>query len=135
MIDIVQYRCQIGLFGQKIFRKKFLFKQDHYEKASWNRSQSGNNTLLTIKFILKFIVLSVLLTPAAWSTPSSSHLTSCCTPLCSGAATDPWLLASSQVTAGTGHGWVVGGVGMGTQVEFPIRMETGNFGQSIFMGI
>ena len=135
MIDIVQYRCQIGLFGQKIFRKKFLFKQDHYEKASWNRSQSGNNTLLTIKFILKFIVLSVLLTPAAWSTPSSSHLTSCSTPLCSGAAADPWLLASSQVTAGTGHGWVVGGVGMGTQVEFHIRRETGNFGQSIFMGI
>ena len=114
MIDIVQYRCQIGLFGQKLFSKKFLFKQEYYDTASWKRNQSGANTLHALKFILKFVILSVLLTPPAWSTPqpSDARLTTCRASLCTVTADTMWLLASSQVTAVAGYGWAVGGVGM-----------------------
>ena len=122
MIDIVQYRCQIGLFGQKIFSKKFLFKQEFYETASWNKDQSGDIALLSVKFIFKFILLSVLLTPPAWSSPP--HLTSCCTSLCTGTTTDTWLLASSQVTTGAGYGWAGG---RGIRVALHVGRETGNF--------
>ena len=127
MNDIVQYRCQIGVFRQKVFSKKFLYKQEYYETASWNRNQSGLKTLNALKFVLKFIVLSVLFTPPAWSTPSTpSHLTSCSTTPCSWAATDLWLLAStSQVTAGAGYDWAVGGVG--TRAILHVGRETGNF--------
>ena len=127
MNDIVQYRCRIGVFRQKVYSKKFLYKQEYYETASWNRNQSGVNTLHALKFILKFIILSVLLTPPAWSTlqPSHARLTTCCASLRTGTATAMRILASSQVTAGAGYGWAVGGVGI--QVVLHVGRETGNF--------
>ena len=111
MIDISQYRCQIGIFRQKAFNKKFLYKQEYYESASWNRNKSGENILCATKFILKFIVLSVLLSPPAWTTTSPPpHLdtTSCRTVQC---ADTTRLLASYLAPASTGYDWLVGGVG------------------------
>ena len=111
MMDIVQYRSRIGLFSQRVFRNKFLYKRQYYEKASWNRNQSGNITLCAIKFVFKFIFLCVLLTPPTGSTTPPSNLTRCCTTRCTGTASTTWIQASSLFTTGTRVGWAVGGGG------------------------
>ena len=66
MIDIIQYRSQIGLFRQKVFSKKFLFKQNYESIASWNRDFSGKNLFLFSNFIVKLGLLIVFLSPVTW---------------------------------------------------------------------
>ena len=110
MIDISQHRCTIGIIRQKVFKRKFLYNQKYYETESWNKNQSGENLYRATKFILKFIVLSVLLLPPTWTLSSPPHLdtTSCRTVQC---ADTTRLLASCLAPASTGYDWLVGGVG------------------------
>ena len=51
MIDINQYRCHIGLFRQKLLRKKFLLMQQSY-KPFWNQNQTNVKILFAILLIL-----------------------------------------------------------------------------------
>ena len=51
MIDISQYRLQIGIFRQKVFRKKFLFHNEFYETASWNKNKSGDSAFFVAKLL------------------------------------------------------------------------------------
>ena len=69
MIDINQYRCHIGLFRQRIFRKKFLSRQQPY-KSFWKHNLTGVKILFYGKFIIKLFILCVLIhppTPCSWS--------------------------------------------------------------------
>ena len=64
MIDIVQYRCQIGRFKQKIFSKKFLSKPEFYTDA--DKNVPGKNIIVMINTALKILVLCALILPPVW---------------------------------------------------------------------
>ena len=63
MVDIVQYRCLIGLFRQKVFSRKFLLKQKYYENQNGNQTHPEEYSPLPakIKKSFKLVVICVLL--------------------------------------------------------------------------
>ena len=66
MISINQYRSQIGNFRQRIISKKFLQKQESYDRTSCSRNQA-DQILNVIKLILKLVALAILIgPPSAW---------------------------------------------------------------------
>ena len=73
MIDIVQYRAQIGLFSQKTFRKKYLKSDDFFCKSSRNRNRFSENFMQLLSTVLKIAVFCMMFLPptqAAHLSPS-----------------------------------------------------------------
>ena len=87
MIDIVQYRAQIGLFSQKTFRKKYLKSDDFFCKSSRNRNRFSENFMQLLSTVLKIAVFCMMFLPPtqaahlspswpAWCVSSSSTVRS-----------------------------------------------------------
>ena len=57
MIDIVQYRAQIGHFSKKTFRKKLLTCREFYYKSRENRKKLVKNIFFAIKATLKIMLV------------------------------------------------------------------------------
>ena len=78
MIDISQYRLNIGLFKQKVLRKKFLMPQELDETASWNKNESCFFMLCLFKLCFKMIILCMFFFPTLTATPSPGVSRTCC---------------------------------------------------------
>ena len=128
MVDLVQYRCLIGLFRQKVFNQKFLYKQEYFENQKWNRSPPEEYTPLRIKKSCKLVVICVLLFSLSY--PPSQGCESSST-----AATLSWswsvysslfiTTTSTSSNSDAGRPWSVGG-NIGT-ISLRVEWETGNF--------
>ena len=131
MIDINQYRCHIGLFRQRLCRKKFLSVQQSY-KSSWRKNQAGVKILLAcVKLLFKIILLTVLLGPKLCpvlppSPPPSYASCPSTDAWCSlsGCAL-PWSLSCGSAAGSNWCDWSLGGVGAGVIIY--TGRETGNF--------
>ena len=71
MIDINLYRIRIGTFSQKVRKMKFLNK---YETTDEISNKAGLKTLLTVKLLLKIILVFFLLPPSTSSISGFSGL-------------------------------------------------------------
>ena len=60
MIDIVQYRAQIGCFSQQTFRKKFLRSTENVCKSVRNKNKCSEHFMRVISVVLKITVFCVL---------------------------------------------------------------------------
>ena len=79
MISINQYRSQIGNFRQRIISKKFLQKQESYDRTSCSRNQADQIVNVT-KLILKLVALAILIgPPSAWRVKPSPPPPPCST--------------------------------------------------------
>ena len=127
MVDINQYRYQIGLFRQKSFSRKFLLTPEYYRSDSSARKVCENVFLVT-KTVLKIPVLYLLLVPSSWKVlcPPPSHPASSPAILCTVSDTTtpcPAGLLSSHTT--TARSWSA--CGIGTRYSPHTGRETGNF--------
>ena len=112
MVDINQYRYQIGLFRQKSFSKKFLFRQEYYRLDEYDRIV-GKNVLLVTQTVLKFIIICLLLIPnsSKYSSPPPSHAASSPATLCAVSdTTTPCSASLSSSYTATAWSWAVGGI-------------------------
>ena len=89
MIDTNIYRSRIGLFSQKVHKKKFLYKTEYYKQFSETENHSGKNTMLVLHFIFKFALFLGILLPI-----SESYL-----------ATSGQCLGMNMVCSGSGVVW------------------------------
>ena len=82
MIDIVQHRCRIGQFGQKILSTNFLLSFYKFESESCHEKK-GKNILSSVQFAMKFLMFLVMVSSLCFEYPawtlSSSGLNSECT--------------------------------------------------------
>ena len=111
MIDISQYRFQIGLFRQKVFRKKFFMPQ-----------QFDNNTHCLFKSCFKMMILCMFFLPTLTATTSPGASSTWCP-----TATVPlsWSLSSRrQVTTSNWTDLLVGS--RDNRVGFYTGQGTGN---------
>ena len=128
MVDISQYRYQIGLFRQKSFSRKFLLTPEYYRSDSSDR-KVGENVFLVTKTVFKITVLYLLLVPNSWKvlSPPPSHSASSPAILCTVSDTTTpcpaWLFSSPHTT--TARSWSVGGIG--TRYTLHRGRQTGNF--------
>ena len=134
MIDIVQYRCQIGLFKQKIFSNKFLNRPEYEDRSDWTKMKSGEDVIAEIKTVFKIIILCTIFLPSplscfpySWCVKScaAQSTTSSCT---AGGTTSDMQVSSLSHTLSiisTKPGWSAGGAGI--IVTLHTSWETGNF--------
>ena len=72
MIDLVSYRIIIGVFSQKIRKRKFLYKYNYYDSCVNNDNKSGKNSLQLLKFLCKVAAIMCLLSGS--SAYTAQHL-------------------------------------------------------------
>ena len=123
MIDISQYRLQIGIFRQKVFRKKFLFHNEFYETASWNKNKSGDSAFFVAKLLFKILIICIFFLPS-WTGCSTPGVSSSWCPMT--AVPLSWSLYSSKVvtTSNWTHSLVCS---RDIRVGLYTRRGTGNF--------